>query len=148
MWSSNIIVFLTKEIIPFLLCLNDGFRPCNVPTLKTQYRTFKTNIPRKGIAWPQSKFPHSCVSERFINSHDRSAFSTSGIYVDRSWEYIQRAQTYEFGNWDWGRAIPFQGTNKWDSCCSACAVCSRLFRFINTPKIPFFGEILKPLKRL
>jgi hypothetical protein len=31
---------------------------------------FKTNIPRKGIARPH---PHSCVCERFIYSHDRSA---------------------------------------------------------------------------
>jgi hypothetical protein len=28
---------------------------------KTQYRKFETHIPRKGIAWPQSQFPHSCV---------------------------------------------------------------------------------------
>ncbi len=27
---------------------------------------FEPNIPRKGIAQPQSKFPHSCVCERFI----------------------------------------------------------------------------------
>jgi hypothetical protein len=26
--------------------------------------------------------------------------------VDRSWEYINRSQTHELGNWDWGRAIP------------------------------------------
>ncbi len=24
-------------------------------------------------------------------------------YVDRSWEYINRSQTHEYGNWDWGR---------------------------------------------
>ncbi len=29
------------------------------------------------------------------------------IYVDRSWEYINRSQTHECGFcWDWGRAIP------------------------------------------
>jgi hypothetical protein len=27
-------------------------------------------------------------------------------YVDRSWEYINRSQTHECGNWGWGRAIP------------------------------------------
>ncbi len=26
---------------------------------------------------------------------------------DRSWEYINRSQTHECGNWAWGRAIPF-----------------------------------------
>jgi hypothetical protein len=45
------------------------------PTAKTQYRKSKTNIPRKGTAPPLFQFPHSCVCERFIYSHDRSAFS-------------------------------------------------------------------------
>ncbi len=29
--------------------------------------------------------------------------------ADRWWEYINRSQTHECGNWDWGRAIPFLG---------------------------------------
>ncbi len=89
-------------------------------TAKTQYRKFETNIPRKGIARPQSQFPHSYVCERFINSHDRSAYSAAGKYVDRSWEYIHvnRSQTHECGDWDCGRAIPFLGIHKWDFCCS------------------------------
>ncbi len=82
-------------------------------TAMTQYQKFKTNIPREGIAWPQSQFAHSCVCERFTYSHDRSAFPV-GKYVDRSWEYINRSQTHECGNWDWGRAIPFLGIHTWD----------------------------------
>ncbi len=39
-------------------------------------------------------------------------------YVDRSWDYINRSQTHECGNWGWGRAIPRKGINKWDFCCS------------------------------
>ncbi len=39
-------------------------------TAKTQYWKFETNIPRKGIARPQSQFPHLCVCERFIYSQD------------------------------------------------------------------------------
>ncbi len=74
-------------------------------------------IPRKGMARPQSQFPQSCVCERFIHSHDRSA---AGKYVDRSWEYIYKSltQTHECGNWDWGRTIPFLGIHKWDFHCS------------------------------
>ncbi len=72
---------------------------------KTHYQKNKKN-PRKGIARPQSQFPHSCVCERFMYSHDRSAYSTTGKYVDRSWEYINRSQTHECGNWDWGLAVP------------------------------------------
>ncbi len=54
-------------------------------------------------------------------SHDGSAYSAAIIcgVVDRSWEYINRSQTNEFGNWNWGRAIPFLGIHKWDSRCSA-----------------------------
>ncbi len=34
--------------------------------------------------------------------------------MDRSWEYINRSQTHECGNWDWGRVISKKGTHKWD----------------------------------
>jgi hypothetical protein len=68
--------------------------------IQTQYRKFEKNIPRKEIARGQSQFPHSCVCERFIYSQDWSAFSAAGKYVDRFWEYINRSQTHECGNWD------------------------------------------------
>ncbi len=87
---------------------------------KTQYRKFETNIPSKGIARPQSQFPHSCVCERFIYLDD---WSTE--YVERSWEYIIRSQTHECGNWDWGHAIPFLGIHKWDFH-SSVKKCTRL----------------------
>jgi hypothetical protein len=60
-----------------------------------------------------------CVCERFIYSHNRSAYSGAGKYVDRSWEYINHSQTNQCGNWHWGRAIPFMGIHKWDFRCSA-----------------------------
>jgi hypothetical protein len=41
------------------------------------------------------------------------------LYVDRTREYINRSQTHEGGNWDWGRAIPRNGIHKWDFTCSA-----------------------------
>ncbi len=69
-------------------------------TAKTQYRKFETNIPRKGIAKQQSQFPDSCVGERCIYSHDRSDYSAAGKYADQSWEYINRSQAHECGNWD------------------------------------------------
>ncbi len=47
-------------------------------TAKTKCRKFETNIPRKGISGPQCQFPHSCVCERIIYSHDGSAFSAGG----------------------------------------------------------------------
>jgi hypothetical protein len=41
---------------------------------KNQHRKSETNIPRKGIAQPQSEFLHSCVCELFMYSQDRSTF--------------------------------------------------------------------------
>jgi hypothetical protein len=37
-------------------------------------RQFRLYIPFLGIAWPQPKFSHSCVCERFIYSQDRSTY--------------------------------------------------------------------------
>ncbi len=34
---------------------------------RTNTEKFETNIPRKGIARPESQFSHSCVCERFIH---------------------------------------------------------------------------------
>ncbi len=61
-------------------------------TAMTQYRKFEANISGQGIAGPQSQFPHLCVCERFIYTHDQSAYSAEGKYVDRSWEYINRSR--------------------------------------------------------
>ncbi len=41
-------------------------------------------------------------------------------YVDRSWEYINRSQTLECGNWGWGRVIPRKGIYKRNCRCSVC----------------------------
>jgi hypothetical protein len=73
--------------------------PARRPALQ---RKSHLRIPFLGIARPQSEFPHSCVCERFICSHDRSAYSDAGKYVDRPWEYINSSQTHECecGNWD------------------------------------------------
>ncbi len=62
-----------------------------------------------------------------------SAYSAARKYVDRSREYINRSQTLECGNWDWGRAFPFLGIHKWDIRCSAwCTLCSEyLYDFKN-----------------
>ncbi len=77
----------------------------NMYTAKNQYRTFELTIPRIGIAPPQSQFPHSCVCERFIHIFQRSiCLFCCRKYVDWSWEDINRSETHECENWDWGRA--------------------------------------------
>ncbi len=49
----------------------------------------------------------SCVCKQFIYSQDRTSYFPAAEQVDQSWEYINRSQTHEYGNWDCGRAIPF-----------------------------------------
>jgi hypothetical protein len=99
---------------------------------RTNAENLKPNNPRKGIARPQSQFPHSCVCERFIysNSNGPSAYSAAGKYVDRSWDYIiaQRLMNVGIG----GRAIPRKGIHKWDFLRSAC--CSRRI-FSKSPRV-------------
>jgi hypothetical protein len=67
-------------------------------TAKTQYRKFKTNISRKEIAWPQSQYPHSSECERFMYSHNQSAYSVAGKYVDRCWELGLRPRNFQKKN--------------------------------------------------
>jgi hypothetical protein len=44
----------------------------------TLQRQNAKNLKRKGISGRQSQFPHSCICERIIYSHDGSAFSAGG----------------------------------------------------------------------
>ncbi len=75
----------------------------------TLQRNFELCIPRKGIARPQSQFPHSCVCERFLYSHYRSTYFPAAEYADRMWEYIKTTQKHVCRNWDCGHAVPFLG---------------------------------------
>ncbi len=67
-------------------------------------------------------------------------------YVDRLWDYINRSQTHECGNWGWDRTIPWKGIHKWDFHCSAYTrltllhfslesvdICIFIFFFITNP---------------
>ncbi len=67
-------------------------------TAKNQYRKLETNIPWQGIVRPQSHFPHSCVSGRFIYSHDRSAYSAEG----KMWTYPGNMSLTDTWMWKWG----------------------------------------------
>ncbi len=55
---------------------------------------------------PVSTF--TCLWAIYIFPGSVHIFS-SAEKADRWWEYINRSQTHECGNWVWGRAIPFLG---------------------------------------
>jgi hypothetical protein len=76
-------------LIEYLSSCNSVICKETMHTAKTQYLKCETNIPRKEIARPQSQFPQSCVCDRSIYYHNRSAYSTAGKHVDWSWEYIK-----------------------------------------------------------
>ncbi len=84
---------MRKNLISFVI---------SVHTAKTQYRKFKTNIPRKGIARSQSPCPHSCFYMSYLYF---SRLSLPFLLQDRFREYINRSQTHECGNWDWGKYL-------------------------------------------
>jgi hypothetical protein len=61
----------------------------------TLYRKSDLCIPRNETARPRSQFLHSCICERFKYSQYRSAYLAEAI-----WEYINRSQIHECGNWE------------------------------------------------
>ncbi len=64
--KSALVVIKEDELIAFSLSLWKFY------TAKKQYRKFETNIPRKGIARPQSNFHiRVCVFERLICMYPR-----------------------------------------------------------------------------
>ncbi len=116
--------------------LQDRLPVCHIPHCNKKHIYV---FPEKEVRGPQSQFPHSCVCKPFIYK-----------YVDRSWEYIprigphiflqqnrqtdrgntvqyiNRSQTHECGNWNWGRAIPFLAifVSNFRYCVFAVHLCS------------------------
>ncbi len=57
-------------------------------------------------------------------------------YVDGSWEYINRSQTHECENWDWGHAIARKGIHKWNFPCSVPCREEKQLILISSPPWP------------
>ncbi len=91
-------------------------RLCNVQTSKSHYRKFKTDISRKGIARPQSQIPHSCVFPPSVCLFCYRKICGLGLILGI---YKSFTDTWTWGNWDWGRTIPYLGIHK---CCLHCIV--------------------------
>ncbi len=82
-------------------------------TLIYAFPEMKLLFPKQNYNFlPPSSYTHLC--EIYIFPGSGSAYSAAGQYVDQSWEYINRSQTHECGNWYRGRAFPRKGIHKWD----------------------------------
>ncbi len=117
----------TKKV--FLQCVEaEGqayFMQSMLPTLQRQNAdNLKQIFPEKEYRGLSPNFHiHVSLSELYKFSRWVCLFCWRK-YVDRSWEYINRSQTHECGNWGWGRAIPRKGIYNRNCRCSAvgCAV--------------------------
>jgi hypothetical protein len=82
-------------------------RTANEGPVRIQYKCLVSIyvFPEMKLLFPKQNYNvlspsslHSYICERFIYFQDPSAEYVK--YVDQSWEYINRSQTNECGNWD------------------------------------------------
>jgi hypothetical protein len=72
---------------------NDN-KPLKYTHMPTLHRKFEKNITINETAWPRSQFQHCCICERFIYSHDLSAyFAVLRLRTDGR-EYINCSQIH------------------------------------------------------
>ncbi len=92
-----------KKIDQANFCLQKNVASKPKPAIRhvfTLQRKSHLCIPLLWIFRPQSQFPHSCVCERFIYSHDRSTYFPAAEEADRSWKYVSLSQIYECRSWE------------------------------------------------
>jgi hypothetical protein len=94
--------------------------PCTVNTLQRYNTKNSKQIFPKGTARLQSQLLHLWAI--YILASSVCLFCSRKIGgPNLGIQYIDRSQTHECGNWDWGRAIPFLGIDKSKFLCNAHA---------------------------
>jgi hypothetical protein len=74
-------------------------------------RKFETNILIKELC---GRSPNVHIHGLYIPS-----VPTIGLTILLQKKNLDRSQTHECGNWEWGRTLPFLGIQTWDFRCSA-----------------------------
>ncbi len=78
--------------------ISDSHSKCHPPI--NTYALYR----KSDYVFPEMKLwglvPNACICEGFIYFPDRSAYLTAAKLADRSWEYINRSQIHECGNWE------------------------------------------------
>ncbi len=104
-------------------------------TAKTHYRKLEQKFPEKGLRGHSPNFYiHVSVSDLYIPPICLPILLQENRWTDPGNGYIDRSQTHECGNWDWGRAIPVLGAYKSKCLCSVFAVSSVLELVLNPIK--------------
>ncbi len=94
-----------------------------VPKIQNKYSHEKT-------ARLQSQFLHSYFCERFINSSNMSAHSTTGKQVGRTWEYIGRRMNVKIGTE--AAQFPFLGIHILKFLCSVTLLLILFCKWVQT----------------
>ncbi len=85
--------FSFSNQISFFFHIPDSFFGCLHSNLTASERS-DFCIPRNETARPRSQFPHSCICEQFIYSHDRSTYFAAAKYWPNDPGNIEIAYRY------------------------------------------------------
>ncbi len=98
-----------KCLVPIYVFPEMNCAQCAVSLFPNRIIMFSLTIPTLIYLWEIYIFPGSVC---LFCCRKICGPPILGIYI------INRSQTHECGNWDWGRAIPFLGTHKLYFRCS------------------------------
>jgi hypothetical protein len=101
-------------------------------------------IPRKGIARPQSQFPHSCVCEQFIYSQDQSTIYIFSCRVGRPILGMFKSfiDTWMF-NWKLGLRLRYSFSGNICFKFSVLRLCSVRQKHFQNERDEWFWQALK-----
>jgi hypothetical protein len=114
MWDATCMFFIYTSFLEFVV-MNYLARSFFVPITHDKEpipKIWNKYSQKRNCAGHSPNFHiHVSVSDIYIFPQSICLFCCRKS-VDQSWEYVNRSQTHECGNWDWGRAIPRRGIHQ------------------------------------